>query len=87
MTILENDSLLIQVKDKGAELTKIFDKKNRIEHLWQADPNIWGRHAPVLFPIVGQLDGGTYEINNQTFKMSQHGFARDMFFEIKEQSA
>ena len=27
------------------------------EYLWQADPTFWGKHAPVLFPIVGSLRG------------------------------
>jgi galactose mutarotase-like enzyme len=42
----------------------------------------WNRTSPVLFPIVGRLKNDSYEVNNVTYKMSQHGFARDYNFEI-----
>ncbi len=40
----------------------------------------WNRHAPILFPIVGALKDGKTIIENQTYEMGQHGFARDMEF-------
>ena len=46
--------------------------------LWQADPAIWKRHAPILFPWTGKLTGGTFTANGKTYKGGQHGFARDM---------
>ena len=47
----------------------------------------WNRHSPVLFPIVGKLKNGETIIENEIYKMGQHGFARDMEFEeIKENS-
>jgi len=82
METLENDFLFIQIKNKGAEICSIFNKQARVEHLWQANPDVWSRHAPILFPIVGQINGGTFENKNQTFKLSQHGFARDMDFKL-----
>lgn len=84
MESIENENLIVQINSKGAEVCSIFDKNSRVEHIWQADAEIWGRHAPILFPIVGQLEGGNYEYKNQTFKMSQHGFARDSEFKLKE---
>jgi galactose mutarotase-like enzyme len=50
--------------------------------LWQADSKFWGRHAPVLFPIVGKLKNGEYHYNNETYKMGGHGFARDNEFKL-----
>ena len=47
---LENEELLITVDRHGAELTRIYDKKAGRELLWGADPAVWNRHAPVLFP-------------------------------------
>lgn len=70
--------LEIKTKKSGAELTSI--KLNGIEKLHQGQSH-WKRHAPILFPIVGQLRNGKTIINNNTYEMSQHGFARDMEFE------
>ena len=70
--------LEIKTKQSGAELTSI--KLNGIEKLHQGQSH-WKRHAPILFPIVGQLKNGKTIINNNEYEMSQHGFARDMEFE------
>lgn len=76
---VQNDYLKIQVKSAGAEIISIQDSSNN-EHIWQADPDIWNRHAPVLFPIVGRLNGDHYYYNDQKYQMNQHGFARDREF-------
>ena len=70
--------LEIKAKKAGAELVSI--KLDGIEKLHQGKSH-WKRHAPVLFPIVGQLKDGKTLINNEIFEMGQHGFARDMEFE------
>ena len=69
--------LEIQVKKQGAELTSI--KLNGMEKLHQGEC-YWNRHAPILFPIVGQIKDGKTIINNKTYEMGQHGFARNMEF-------
>ena len=51
------------------------------EYMWNADPLFWGRVAPILFPIVGQVNGKTLRADGKTFTMGQHGFARDAEFE------
>ena len=51
------------------------------ERIWQADPAVWNRHAPVLFPFVGKVNGGVYRYRGKGYEMkTQHGFARDMEF-------
>lgn len=87
MHILENDLVSIKVHPKGAELHSAFHKSTKTEFIWQADSNIWGRHAPVLFPIVGQVKGGEYRVNEERFELSQHGFARDREFEMISESS
>lgn len=88
MTVqLENDFLIATLAEEGAELISLKSKKNQIEYIWQGDPTFWGRHAPVLFPVVGRLKNDQYTYENQTFSMSQHGFARDSLFEVIEQSS
>lgn len=78
--------LKIQSKKSGAELTSI--QYNGKEMLFQGaqvldnNGNIyWKRQAPILFPIVGQLKNSQIQIEDKTYEMSQHGFARDMDFE------
>jgi galactose mutarotase-like enzyme len=39
---------------------------------------------PVLFPICGQLPGGEYEWNGQTYSMKNHGVVRQLPWEVVE---
>ena len=80
MHTLKNDILTVQVKEHGAELASIM--KGSTEYLWQADPAFWGRHSPVLFPIVGSVWEKRYRIDGVEYEMGQHGFARDMDFTL-----
>lgn len=82
MNKLENNNLIIESKISGAELTRIYSKKFNKEILWKGDPNFWGRHSPILFPIVGRLKDNETIIEDKLYNMSQHGFARDMEFKI-----
>jgi len=82
ISTLENSKLRIQINSHGAEMQSFFDIKNNLECLWQADSNYWGRHAPVLFPIVGRLANDTFIHQNQSYPMTQHGFARDSEFKL-----
>lgn len=80
MKTISNEKLTISVKDHGAELASIVS--NGREYLWQADEAFWKRHSPVLFPIVGAVWNGEYRSHGNTYKMGQHGFARDMDFTL-----
>jgi galactose mutarotase-like enzyme len=82
---LENDKILIKADSLGAELKKLVLKKNNKNYLWHGDSKYWGRSAPVLFPFVGRLKDDKYTYNNQEYKMTQHGFARDKEFELIDQ--
>lgn len=75
---IENNNIRIEVNSHGAELTSL--KKNDTEYLWQGDATYWGRHAPILFPIVGKVWNGTYRVEGKEYHLPQHGFARDMDF-------
>ena len=81
---LENSELSLSVESRGAELSSLKSVSDGIEYLWQADPAIWPRHAPVLFPIVGRLKGDSYTWNGKRYVLSSHGFARDSEFECIE---
>lgn len=84
MKSITNGKLTISVKEHGAELASI--RKGGREYLWQADETFWKRHSPVLFPIVGALWNGEFRSGGKTYKMGQHGFARDMDFTLVSES-
>ncbi|MBC1499934.1 aldose 1-epimerase family protein [Listeria weihenstephanensis] len=86
MLKLENDALLVELKEDGAELTRIFDKNSEKEFLWHGDAEFWSRRSPVLFPTVGRLVEDTYFVEGEAFHLGQHGFARDRVFKVKGQT-
>lgn len=81
---LKNKDLTVEINELGAEICSVTDQKTGYEFIWQADKTYWGRHAPVLFPIVGRLKNDEYTYEGKTYHMTQHGFARDSMFEVKE---
>lgn len=82
MNILQNEKLIIESNNSGAELTKIFSKRYNKAILWNGNKKYWGRQSPILFPIVGKLVDNETIIEENLYSMTQHGFARDMEFEI-----
>jgi galactose mutarotase-like enzyme len=87
MVTLENDTLRIDIQEKGAQLTSIVDKQTTIEHLWQADPAVWPWHAPNLFPVVGGCLSNQLLIDGKRYPMQRHGFARQSPFTLVESTA
>ena len=85
MISIANQHLTASINFKGAELTSLKSNKDKTEYIWQADPVHWARHSPVLFPIVGKLRKDEYILNDLTYSMSQHGFARDLEFQVIRQ--
>jgi len=79
---LSNSFIHLEVNEQGAEITSI--KANNHEYLWQADSYFWGRHSPILFPIVGRVWNNEYRIDDHIYHINQHGFARDCKFCIVE---
>jgi galactose mutarotase-like enzyme len=87
MIVIENDWLKVDIVLHGAELRKVTHKKNALDYMWTGDEAYWGRVSPVLFPIVGRLKEDQYQLDGQIYKMSQHGFLRDVEFEVAEQTS
>ncbi len=73
-----DDRLRIEVAAHGAELQSARDGRHG-DLLWNGGPE-WPRRAPVLFPIVGRLNGDTLRVDGRGYPMGQHGFARDRAF-------
>ena len=82
-----NDKITIQVDSMGAELKSLKEVASGREYMWNGDPQYWKRTSPVLFPLVGGVKDGIYRVDDREYPMGQHGFARDMEFQLKSQVA
>ena len=82
---LSNSELTATINTFGAELISFKNNSNR-EYIWEGNPNYWGKHSPILFPIVGSLKNNNYIYNNSIYNLPRHGFAREMDFEVKEKT-
>ncbi len=83
---IQNNMLKVTISDLGAEIQSVKSRHTGHEYIWQANPNIWGWHAPILFPIVGRLKNDQYSYRGRTYHLKQHGFARRMKFKVESQS-
>lgn len=83
---LQNEQFTVSVQEAGAELSSFRSIPLNLEYIWPADPAVWSRHAPVLFPIVGRLLDDAYEYAGQRYSLPQHGFARDQIFRLIQQT-
>lgn len=79
---ISNTYIAVKINHRGAELFSIKASDTKKEYIWEGNPDFWGKHSPVLFPIVGTLKNNTYKLNNSEYQLSRHGFARDMNFEL-----
>jgi galactose mutarotase-like enzyme len=70
----------------GAELVSLKDAHGR-ELMTDADPAFWAGHAPILFPIVGRLNGDVLRLDGHEYCMKQHGFARRQMFALVARDA
>ncbi|URC11182.1 aldose 1-epimerase family protein [Flavobacterium sp. B183] len=84
-TTINNSAISVSIKHSGAELFSLKDNQNK-EYIWEGNPDFWGKHSPVLFPIVGTLKNNTYTIDEKAYQLPRHGFARDMNFELIEKT-
>jgi galactose mutarotase-like enzyme len=76
-------NLTARINPLGAELWSLRDHHGR-EYMTDGDPAFWTGHAPILFPIVGALNGGTYRLNGHEYALGRHGFARGSVFAVNE---
>ena len=74
MVTISNGILTAEIDETGAQLSRLADRDT--EYLWNADPEIWARHAPVLFPFVARLPGQQYRYNGKMYgPVKNHGLA------------
>ncbi len=74
---IENEILRVTVTTWGAQVKSVLRKSDGVEHIWSANPAVWGYHAPILFPYTGRLKDGRMEARGKNIETKlQHGFAR-----------
>lgn len=83
---LDSGDLTAEVNPLGAQLSALRDRSGR-ELLWDGDPAVWTGRAPLLFPIVGTLAGGSYRLGSMLHHLPRHGFARGKLFDIVDTSS
>lgn len=84
VTTIKRGGLTAAIDSMGAQLTSLALNGN--EYLWQGDPAFWGKHAPILFPIVGSLRNNTATSAAGTCEMPRHGLARIVEHKLVEVS-
>lgn len=83
---LTNKQISAKICTIGAELRSLTDSTNN-EYIWQADENIWGSSAPILFPITGVLRDGTTRIDQKLYEIPKHGLLRGQPFKVVNKTA
>lgn len=83
---IASDRLTAAINPFGAELSSLRDAEGR-ELMTAADPAHWTGRAPILFPIVGRLNGDVLRVDGREYPMKKHGFARRSMFEMVEAAA
>jgi galactose mutarotase-like enzyme len=78
---IASDFLSASFLAAGAELQRLTALPGQ-DLLWDGDPKVWGRHSPVLFPIVGALKDNLLVHEGVAYPMPRHGFARDLPFTL-----
>lgn len=85
-TTLSNSELTAIINHHGAELISLKSNATGKEYIWEGNPDFWGKHSPILFPIVGTLKNNSFTYNYKNYQLPRHGFARDMVFELVNQT-
>lgn len=83
---IASDRLTVRIAALGAEMRSIRDASGA-EWMTDADPAFWAGHAPILFPIVGEVAGGAIRLDGQDYPLARHGFARRQEFAVVAQAS
>lgn len=78
---IASGQLKARIDPRGAELQSLTDVHGH-ELIWSGDPAYWTGQAPLLFPIVGRLNGDELRVDGAAYPMEKHGFSRRSSFEL-----
>ena len=85
-TTISNSNLTAVINPLGAELISLKNSNNK-EYIWEGNPEFWGKHSPILFPIIGCLKDDKYTYKGNSYTLLRHGFANKMEFNFIEKSS
>ncbi len=78
---IKSDKLTVRINDFGAELISARGADG-YEYIWFGNPAFWDGHAPVLFPVCGQILNKYYLFDGKKYEMGGHGFAMHSDFKV-----
>lgn len=84
MRTLSNGILEIEVSELGAEIQSLRKVAGNREYIWNADPKYWGKHAPILFPIIGNPGAEGIICDGEAYPIAKHGFVPGLKFSCTE---
>ena len=84
MRTLSNGILEIEVSELGAEIQSLRKVAGNREYIWNADPKYWGKHAPILFPIIGNPGAEGIIWDGKAYPIAKHGFVPGLKFSCTE---
>lgn len=83
---ITSGALTAAINPFGAELSSLRDADGR-ELMTDADPAFWTGRAPLLFPIVGAVNGDVIRVDGVEYPLPKHGFARRLPFAVVKHEA
>ena len=78
---IATDAMSAEFSPLGAEMRVLRDEAGR-DLLSDGPPEYWTGRAPVLFPIVGAVNGDAIHVDGRAYPMAKHGFARKSMFAV-----
>ncbi len=82
MVTLKNEQITAKITELSAELVSLNCEGT--EYIWDAKPEVWGRSAPLMFPICGGLKEDKYIFEGKEYFLQKHGYGRDLIFEVEK---
>lgn len=76
---------MARINTLGAELQHLSFTKDKSNVFWSGQEP-WQRSSPWLFPVIGRLHNDQYVWCGREYLMRQHGFLRDVEFNIQKKS-
>jgi galactose mutarotase-like enzyme len=79
-TEIKNDVLCVTISTRGAEMHSVkYMGKERLFN----NPDVWGFHAPVLFPICSGLKNDRFIYGGKEYILNKHGYTRTTGFTLE----
>lgn len=85
--ILENELARVVISSKAAEILSFYKKSDKLEIMWNGNPEYWAGRNPILFPQVGNTYNKTQVFKGQEYHMGNHGIARHKEFDLIKQTS